>query len=186
VANRELYERLFGDSQHGNRTFGAFTKENDLFLLLDGNIDNYSISGEQLDFVRETLEFFGSKSRNIFVFVHQLIWWDEDNVFRNVTTNYPPLTPDTNNYWSTIEPMLDSLQKPVYLFAGDLGGNQIADPYMYYRDGLITYIASGMGHGRKDNFIIVHMDKDGKVRLELIALQGEKDRLGPIENYSLP
>jgi hypothetical protein len=186
VANRELFESLFGDKQHDNRTYGAFTKAKDLFLLLDGNSDNYNIAGDQLAFLRETLDFFGPKSRNIFIFVHQLIWWDEENIFKNITTNWPPLTPDTNNYWSTVEPMLDSLQKPVYLFAGDLGGNQIADPFMYHRDGQITYIASGMGHGKDDNFIIVHVDNKGEVEIELVALQGEKDRLGDLEEYELP
>lgn len=186
VANRPLYESLFGDKQRDNKSYMAFTHENDLFLLLDGNLDEWSITDEQLDFVKETLDFFGPKSRNIFVFVHQLIWWNDKNEFRNITTNWPPNAPKTTNYWTDIEPLIVSLNKQVYLFAGDLGGNQIATPFMYYQKNNLTYVASGMGHEKDDNFLIVHVDKDGVVDLELVALQGEKDRLGKLEDYRLP
>lgn len=177
---------LFGDKQRENKTYAAFTKENDLFILLDGNLDEWSITGEQLEFVRNTIEYFGAKSRNIFVFVHQLIWWNKHNEFKNVVTNWPPNNPDTNNYWTVVEPMLVSLNKPVYLFAGDLGGNQIASAFMYHKQGNLTYVGSGMGHGKDDNFVIVHVDKTGVVDLEMVALQGEKNRFGKPQDHLLP
>lgn len=186
VANRELFEHLFGDRQRGNRSFGGFIHENDLFLLLDGNLDDWSIAGEQLEFTRELLDRFGPKSRNIFVFVHQLIWWSPHNKFRNVVTNWPPLTPDTTNYWSQVEPMLSAVGKPVYLFAGDLGGNQIATAFMYCKEGNISYVAGGMGHGKEDNFVIVHVNSEGEVTLELVALQGNPHSLGKLEDDILP
>ena len=37
-----------------------------------------------------------------------------------------------------------------------------------------------------DNFLIVQVDEDGMVNLELIALQGKKNRLGKLEDYTLP
>jgi hypothetical protein len=185
VGDRNLYESYFFDKKQG-RTYFVFTHENDLFILLDGNLNKWSISGEQLDFLYKTLDKFASKSRNVFVFVHQLIWWSDKNEFRNVKLNWPPYTPDSTNYWTEVEPLLASTGKPVYIFAGDLGANHIATPFMYFKKGNIAYIASGMGHGIDDNFVIVQVDENGTVNLELIALQGEKNRLGKLEDYTLP
>ena len=186
VGNRALYESYFGKKERENKTYSSFTHENDLFILLDANLNNWSITGEQLFFLEENLAQFADKSRNIFVFVHQLIWWSNNNEFKNITMNWPPYTPDSTNYWTTIEPLLASAKKPVYLFAGDLGANHIATPFMYFKKGNISYIAGGMGQKIDDNFVIVEVDEDGSVNLELVALQGDKDRFGDLEGYQLP
>jgi hypothetical protein len=186
MGDPELYREYFGDRGANSKTYFSFIHENDLFIILDGNLDNESITGEQLAFFEKELDQFGSSSRNIFVFVHQLIWWRENNEFGNIVTNYPPLAPDSNNFWTTVRPLLAITGKPVYLFAGDLGANHLANAYMYDRQGNMHYIATGMGQGENDNFIIVHVDGSGKVRLELVALQGERDRLGKLEDFILP
>jgi hypothetical protein len=186
VGNRDLFDSLFGDKQNNNKSYSAFVHKDDLFILLDGNLDKESITGDQLDFLKYYLEQFANKSRNVFVFVHQLIWWNKDNEFKNITTNWPPNSPDTNNYWAVVEPLLTSIKKPVYVFAGDLGANHIAAPFMYFTKNNITYIGSGMGQMLDDNFVIMQVDEDGVVNLELIALQGEKNRLDKLEDYKLP
>ena len=57
---------------------------------------------------------------------------------------------------------------------------------MYFKKGNISYIAGGMGQKIDDNFVIVEVDEDGSVNLELVALQGDKDRFGDLEGYQLP
>jgi 3',5'-cyclic AMP phosphodiesterase CpdA len=186
MGNPELYKQYFGDHAHNGRTYLSFVHHEDLFIILDGNLNRENITGGQLEFLRATLENFSDESNNIFVFVHQLIWWNKNNEFRNVVTNWPPVVPDTNNFSSVVSPMLAATGKPVYLFAGDLGANHLATPFMYHEKGNLHFIGSGMGQGKDDNFIIVRVGPDGQVNLELIALQGSRNRLGRLEDYKLP
>ncbi len=186
MGDPELYKQYFSDHTHHGRTYLSFVHQEDLFIILDGNLNRESITDDQLEFLRATLDNFSDECNNIFVFVHQLIWWNKHNEFKNIVTNWPPVIPDTNNFSSVVAPMLVSTGKPVYLFAGDLGANHIATPYMYYKKGNMHYIGSGMGEGKEDNFIIVRVEPDGEIKLELIALQGRRERLGRLEDYKLP
>ncbi len=182
----ELYKRRYGDPDNDYKTFGYFLEFKNLFILLDANLDNWNISDDQLSFLTDVLDEHVSQINNVFIFMHQLIWWDEHTVFKNIVLNWPPYTPDTTNYWCTIEPMLQNYPKRVCLIAGDLGASNAAEPFMYYKDSNITYIASGMGSGVNDNYLFVEIDESGIVNFNLIALQGERDRLGMLEDYTLP
>ena len=177
--NRELYQSRYGDPYY------SFSFMNDLFIILDGNLDRWNISGEQLNFLQNTLKEVDATTGNVFVFVHQLIWWNEHNIFSRVDLNWPPYTPDSTNYWSDIEPLLQNLPADVYLIAGDLGANNIASPVMYYPDRNITYIASGMGSITSDNIIIARVKANKKVTFELISLGDDKSKLGKLEDYIL-
>jgi len=184
--NYELYRERYGDPEHNHRTYGSFRQHNDVFILLDANIDNWNISEDQLDFVQTVLEENKGTVSHVFVFVHQLIWWDEHNEFQNIVINWPPYTPDTTNYWGTVEPIFQHYPAPVLFFAGDLGANKPATPYMYYESGNVTYIAGGMGAGIDDNYLFVTVDMAGNVNFDLIALQGDRHRFGNLEDYVLP
>ena len=186
ISEQNLFEKNFGDNIYDNRTFRQFIFNNDLFIILDGNLANWNIKGEQLHFFKETLDNFSGQSRNIFVFVHQLIWWDDENEFRNINLNWPPITPDSTNYWLEIEPLLSEIANQAFIFAGDLGANKNATPYLYLKKKNITYVAGGMGNMINDNFVFVNIDEKGKVILELIALQGDPHRLGKLTDYKLP
>lgn len=177
--NRELYEDRYG------KTYFTFEYMNDRFIILDGNISNWNIDGEQLAFLKESLKNAGHGTRNIFVFIHQLIWWDEMNIFGGVHLNWPPYTPDTTNYWGEVEPLLQRAVAPVFFFAGDIGANDQATPVMYYHEGNITYIASGMGNIHDDNYIIVRIHAHGDVTFELIAPGDDHGRLGKLEDHDL-
>ncbi len=176
--NRELYESRYG------KPYFYFIHHDDVFITLDGNINNWNIVGKQLKFLNQVLDE-NSNARNIFIFIHQLVWWKKQTVFEQVNLNWPPYTPDSTNYWSTIEPILKSQRGNVYLFAGDLGANDQASSIAYYQDNNIFYIASGMGDNKRDNFIKVTVSKDKKVDFEIIALQGKTNRLGRLEDHSI-
>lgn len=179
VKHRKLYESRFGD------TYYSFTHKNNLFIILDGSLNRWNIMGPQLNFLSNSIEQTGDSISNIFVFVHQLIWWDKANIFSQVNLNWPPYTPDTTNYWSEVEPMLQHHPCPVYIFAGDIGANRQADPIMYYPDRNITYVASGMGNIEHDNFLIVQLTENNEVKINLIAMRPDHSKLGDIENYQL-
>lgn len=184
--NRPLFEQKFGDPENDFRTYSFFKQQKDLFILLDGNLATWNITGKQLEFFAKVLKDEAPAARNIFVFVHELIWWDESNEFSSVKLNWPPYTPDTTNFWNTLEPMLASTTKPVFLVAGDLGASNQASALMYAEKGKLTYLASGMGGNKDENFLFVNVDKNGKVEIDVFALRGESGRLGTIESYKVP
>ena len=100
LTDRELYEKRYG------RTYYAFRKNNDLFIVLDPNIDHWNISGMQLNFLKETL-LNATDARNIFVFFHQLLWWDRNNKYQYVRMNSREGRADTINFWEEIVPLFE-------------------------------------------------------------------------------
>ena len=66
MKDRNLYEQRYGI------TYYDFTYQNDLFIILDPNIDNWNISGEQLFYLKDLLHQKNLWVDNIYVFFHQL------------------------------------------------------------------------------------------------------------------
>lgn len=177
--NRPLVEHRYG------ATYKSFTKGNDLFIILDPNLANWKIEGEQLDFLIHTLDSLGTQSDHIFVFFHQLMWWKQNHLFSNNKPNSFEGKADSLNFWTELEPRFNALNKPVFLFAGDVGAAVNSKSLMYYKDVDITYISSGMGRGEADNFIIVEVWNDGRVYCKPFWLNNANNlnRLGKIEDY---
>jgi hypothetical protein len=186
VGNHDITDRNLYESRYG-KTFFKFFHEKDLFIVLDPNLDHWNISGDQLAFLKTEIDIEGPLARNVFVFFHQLLWWNKTNKYRNVRMNSTEDRADTINFWTDVEPLLSNLKKPVFMFAGDIGAASWSDDFMYDSFDNITFIASGMGEGIGDNFVFVDVDKTGMVSFELIALNGDDiHALGKIEDYILP
>ena len=186
VGNHDMKNRPLFESRYGKTYFG-FIHKDDLFIVLDPNIDHWNISGEQLSFLKNIIDTSGYKARNIFVFFHQLLWWDKTNKYRNVRLNSHEDRADTINFLTEVEPLFQNLQNKVYMFAGDIGAASWSDDFMYDQFDNITLVASGMGEGKGDNFVFVDVDETGKVSFELIALNGDDiHALGNLEDYILP
>lgn len=165
--------------------YSSFIHKGDLMIMLDPL--EWTIKGDQLKFLRNTIENQKASVKNIFIFVHELLWWAPNNEFNGVSLNYAPHYRDSTNYWTDIEPFLDSVRNPVYLIAGDLGASENASPYMYHESGNITYVASGMGGGVQDNFLIIDVAFNGDVKFNIMDIQsGSPVNLGGFENYRLP
>ena len=156
---------------------------NDLFIILNSN--QWNIEGDQKIFLEETLNDMQGV-RNIFLFCHELIWCSPDSIFQNIGINYEPHYPGSTNYWAEIDPILQNTAKPVFLFSGDVGGTNPSDPYVYYEYSNIHFVASGMGRAVDSNYLIVDVYDNGKVKINLKAIEGDPDRLGDITLYELP
>lgn len=166
--------------------YTAFFHQTDLFIILTPNLDRWNISGQQMEFLQKSLRNDGKQARNIFVFHHELLWYSRDNQFSGIRMNGQLLYPGSTNFFDEVLPLFEDLGKPAYFFAGDVGANDRSTPYMYYNDGLIHLIASGMGSGTEDNFLIAEVMQDGQVKLQLCAMQGEINRFGDLTEYILP
>lgn len=166
-------------------TYQSFTHNKDLFIILDPNLDSWNVSGNQLTWLQNEVNKKAKDSENIFVFFHQLLWWCKENQYKGYPPNSPSGRTEKINFFSEVYPLFDNLQNKVYMFAGDTGVYETG--YMYAKDQNITFIASGMGGRKQDNFIITRVNKDTSVNFELISLNGEStDALGKLEDYVLP
>ncbi len=173
VGNHDMTDRELYESRYGN-TYFDFTYKEDLFIILDPNIDQWNISGDQLDFLKDVLNSKADKAEHIFVFFHQLLWWEKDNKYKNFKPNSFEGRADTINFWSEVEPLFSGLVNQVFMFAGDFGAANWSDNFMYDHYGNISLLSSGMGEGYGDNFLIINVPDNGEVTIELIPLYGVK------------
>lgn len=186
VGNHDMTDRALFETRYGD-TYYSFKQNDDLFIILDPNLDHWNISGDQWQFFEATITRQKDSCDIVFVFFHQLLWWQEDNRYQNVIPNFTGGRGDSINFWTEVEPLLHTLDHRVILFAGDVGAASWSADYMYDSYDNITFIASGMGEGDGDNFIIVRVGADKTVDYELIALIGDDiHALGDLTDYTLP
>lgn len=187
VGNHDMTDRPLFESRYG-KTYFNFKHNEDLFIVLDPNIDQWNILGEQLNFLQDVLDKESNEARNVFVFFHQLIWIDrKNNKYSTVAPNSFEGRADTINFWTEVEPLFNALPNEVYMFAGDIGAAHWSDDAMYDHYDNITFIATGMGEGVGDNFVFIDVDETGKVSFELISLnEDDIHAMGNIEDYQVP
>jgi hypothetical protein len=186
AGNHDVTDRALFESRYG-QTYYSFVDHSDLFIVLDPNLDEWNISGDQLEFLENVLNTEAQNVNNIFVFFHQLLWWEPDNIFQNVALNSFVGRAENINFSTEIAPLFASLTNPVHMLAGDVGAFSTGSEFMFHQFNNITLIASGMGGGIRDNFIIVDVHEDSSVSFRLIALNGDNvNALGELEDYELP
>jgi len=180
LSNRTLFEQRYGE------TYFCFIHNDDLFIILDPNIDDWNISGSQLEFLQNQLGNIND-IENIFILFHQTLWWEDDNLFSGILPNSTYGRADSINFWSEVEPLLHNIDHDVYMFAGDMGAFASRYSFMYYHYDNIHFIGSGMGGNVRDNFIIVDIKEDKSVEFRLIAINGDDiNALGNLEDFILP
>ena len=177
---REYYEDRFGI------TYNSFILNQDLFIFLDPLLgEGWNIEGEQLDFFKKELDQVQG-IENVFIFFHQLLWWQPEGKLLKSNPNSISGRKGKCNFWDEIVPMLEETKIPIFLFAGDLGAYKNGRSCFYHQHKNITMMASGMGGGKKDNFLIVKVDKWKNVEVEMISLNGEGiHALGEIKDCTL-
>lgn len=182
--NHDLTERALYESRYG-KTYFSFMHQGDLFIVLDPNLDQWNISGAQLTFLQSVLEQHGIAD-NIFVFFHQVLWVKKDDYFRRFIPNSVMGKTKKINYWTEVEPLFRNLDNPVYLFAGDVGAFPLGREILYHAYDNIHCIASGMGGGERDNFVLAKVHDDKSVTLQVMALNNDDPySLGRVEEHQV-
>lgn len=180
MRDRELFEQRYGE------TYQYFVFNNDLFIILDPNIENWNISQSQLDMINTALDNHQQSVDNIFVFFHQILWIEKGNIYSSVKPNSYEGKADTINFWSDVEPLFYKLPNDVVMYSGDLGGGSWASNFMFDQYENITLIASGMGNNIDDNFVITNVLKNKQVDFDLISLGTDNlFALGDIYSYDI-
>ena len=108
------FENRFGKS------YKKFKRNNNLYIILDSNLDQWNISGDQLVFLMNTLRNDAKDAHNVFIFVHHVLWYT-NNKFSKPFPNSVQNRASETNFWSKVEPLLKNQSMPIYIFAGDVG-----------------------------------------------------------------
>lgn len=171
--------------KHG-ASFYAFVQHGDLFVVLNSTIGDRFISEEQMLFLQNQLETLVDSVRHIFIFFHEVLWTSHEK-YRDLRVNSRSRHAQMklhSNYWEALHPMLLETGRLVYVFAGDVGGNEDAIALFYDRVGNVRLFASGMGEVEDENYLEVIVEGDAVI-IEPIPLNGLVE-LHPIETYALP
>ncbi|MCK8481785.1 metallophosphoesterase family protein [Psychroserpens algicola] len=182
--NLKSFKNKFGE------TYKSFITDNNLYIILDTNLDHWNITGDQMIFLKNTLRNETKNIDNIFILSHHLLWYSKDKI-PEPTPNSLHKTEGKTNFWKDIEPLLRAQKVPVYLFAGDVAAfyrkrdkDKITEFY-YHEQNNLTFIATGMGGEVRDNLVITDVYDDGSVEFRLIYLNGNNiNELGKLEDYS--
>ncbi|MEP3208461.1 MAG: metallophosphoesterase [Maribacter sp.] len=175
---RAIFKKRYGNS------YRSFVHKNDLIIILDPNLDKWNISEDQLSWLKNVIERNAHEVDNIFVFFHQLLWWTKDGVFKNYPINSTSGRAENVNFWSEIYPLFENTNKPTFMFAGDTGVYKNGVLYFKFSKN-ISFIASGMGGRKQDNFIIAKITENKSVEFELVSLNSESlNALGKLEQVS--
>lgn len=169
VAGNHDYENISEFTGRYGQTYSARTYQNDLFITLDANLTNWNIEGYQLDSLKYYLESYPNVD-NIFLFVHQVIWYEPDGKHSNHTPNSLVGYQDSTNFWNEIVPLLNAQNKACYLFAGDVGVYDFTTSIAYQRIGNLHLICSGMGGAENENYIVVSVDENKLTEFEVDCL----------------
>jgi hypothetical protein len=182
VGNHDVTDRELFVSRYGP-TYYSFEHQGDLFVLLDSELDPGGIAGEQLAFLQDALK--GTDARNVFVFVHKLIWVTEGTPYYELRGGLNKIQGYNfrNSFWTDIEPLFRDLEAQIYVVAGDVGVTW-AMPLFYEQDGNVHFVASGMGGAEEENYLTFQVGQEG-VKIQAQRLDGEPLHLGSIENYGL-
>jgi hypothetical protein len=170
-AKRDIFIQNFG------KTYQHFEYNDDLFILLDTNFDKWNILGDQLELLK-SLSKSKKKYNNVFVFTHQVVWYDKNKdrgSFVTIKTNSLEGYPKDSgpNFWGEIFPILSNIGENTYLFAGDVGAWPNNSEFFYDRYSNTDFFATGMGGGERDNFLMISVI-NGVVKVALVPLNDKK------------
>ena len=162
-AKRDIFIQNFG------KTYKHFEYQNDLFILLDANIDQWNILNDQLKML-ENLSKYDKNYSNVFIFTHQTIWHDKKkSSFSRVVPNSWQGYSKGTNFWDEVFPVISDIGKTIYLFAGDVGAFPNESEFFYAKHSNVDFFATGMGGGERDNFLIISI-VNGVVNVALVPL----------------
>jgi len=148
--------------------FQSFTQGNNLFIILTPRND-WELNNEQLSFLEKTLQEYQDQVSNIFIITHYLFWLDGEH-FTWITSNGGPYPQNRSNFWTDVIPLVEEFDGDIYFIAGDVGAFAGQPGAVYERAGNMHFIASGMGGGTEDNYLIVKVFDDSGVEFELVPI----------------
>ena len=179
MAGRDLYDAYFGQS------FSYFQQDRLMVIMLDTEVAHCHIVGKQKEMLEAAISqaLSDESVQYIFVFMHRLLYLEPElslqeypNGFCDFGSNYAELREEIF--------LPAAAEKPVYLFAGDVGafGGNFSPFYMQDGDSQLYTLAAGLGDSPLDVIIQIDIYKD-ELFFDLIPL-GDKE-FAPLEAYNM-
>jgi len=139
--------RTYNFLKRAKKLYQSIKVKNDLFIILNSVENDNLIKNEQLDFLKNQLKMNYDLVDNIVIVFHHVI-------FSNKELNAKPHMKVKSNFWQDIYPLLKKYENNYYIVAGDVG--MFDNGYQLFCKKLknIVFLATGMGGGRFDNFLI--------------------------------
>ncbi|MBN8697667.1 MAG: hypothetical protein J0L87_14135 [Bacteroidetes bacterium] len=178
ISNGNRYEKEFGKS------YSTFIIGSELFILLDTEMDDGSIEGEQLIMLKTALSSVKEKNiSNIFVFSHRPIWAERIEKYNKLFLENTRTALGKNNFSEKILPLLQA-HKDVNIFwmSGSMGGGPASFFYDKNQELGITFIQTAIRDTPRDAMLKVNV-KNGEVHFEGISLTNQK--LEKIDSYGI-
>ncbi len=183
--NHDLGDTTIYNTVNGSRYY-SFMDGDDLFVILDPGTTGWQIMGDQRAMLVSAIENSPVGSGSIFLFMHQLIWYEEESRYESCPPNSLEGRSGTATFESDILPLLAATEKQVVIYAGDVGAFENGCALMTHEIGKIKLIASGMGGGKRDNVVITKVHRNDSLSYQIIALNGEdRSAMGLLEDYRI-
>ncbi|MBL7890334.1 MAG: metallophosphoesterase [Bacteroidia bacterium] len=178
ISNGNRYEKEFGKS------FSSFIVGSELFILLNTEINDGSIEGEQFNMLNTALSSVKEKNiKNIFVFSHRPVWAERIEKYNKLFLENTRTALGKNNFLEKIVPLLQA-HKDINIFwlSGSMGGGPASFFYDQNKELGITFIQTAIRDTPRDAMLRVNV-KNGEVNFEGISLTNQK--LEKIDYYGV-
>lgn len=165
-------QELKGDYKHYDEQTSeqiSWMKGNHLFVIWSVYANGWNVSSRQLESL--TKQVRQKHPKHVFIFTHEVIWYDSVRTPRIIPNSIEGKAENTN-FYTRVLPALTRLNRPVYLFAGDVGARPVGSELTIHAYKQVKMIASGMGGGIWDNLMEVTIHNDS-VFLDINYLMGK-------------
>ena len=158
IKNRELYSELFGS------TYYSFTYGNAVFFILDTELDQCNISGDQLAILQDGIAnaLVDPQIDQIYILMHKVLFLKSEAIEQNPDYMARPNDFEIfngNNFSKVMDSLLipAAKKKPLYLFAGDVGafGGNMSPFYNKDKRANLSMYAAGIGDTEQDVVFLV-------------------------------
>jgi len=179
LSNGNRYEKEFGKS------YFSFQVSSELFIVLNTELNDGSIKGEQYSFFETVLKNaeVNNSIKNIFVFSHRPIWSERVDKYSKLFLENTRTEIGSNNFLDDLMPLLVSLKgKYIVWMSGSMGAGPASFFYDKNDDLGITFIQTAIRDTPRDAILKVNV-KNGQIGYEGISLTNQT--LNPIEQYNI-
>jgi hypothetical protein len=179
LSNGNKYEQIYG------KTFFSFSNRSECFIVLNTELNDGSIEGEQLAFFKNALaQAEANSTKNIFIFSHRPIWSENDAAYEKLFDGNTRTSLGHNNYEEVIQPIIAGVSKKrsVFWMSGSMAGGPASFFYHKEQETELTFIQTAIRDLPRDAVLKVNV-VDGKISFKGISLTGQV--LEPIENYNI-
>jgi hypothetical protein len=177
LSGDDFYGKVFG------KTWDSFSLAGNVFIILNTEADDGRISGDQLNFFKETLLKHSGKGKNLFVFSHRPVWAERKERYKDLFEGNTRTLVGKNNFTEELEPLLLEWNTGhVYWISGSMASAPASFFYDEDPETGIIFMQTALRDLPRDAVLKVSV-RNGEVSFQGISLTGQA--LQSIESYGM-